>query len=98
MSNYLFKDFSIKVAKKNKKGANICSAFVAFHRKTSDIPEHYREEGELVVPSYGYFIRGAQTTFTGVLRSVFLLITSDPIKQHFGSRIRPKYCCWNQLS
>lgn len=44
--------------------------FVAFHRKTTDIPEHYREEGELVVPSYGYFIRGAQTTFSGVLRSV----------------------------
>ncbi|KAG9349609.1 hypothetical protein JZ751_028057 [Albula glossodonta] len=36
--------------------------------KTPDIPQYYREEGELVVPSYGYFIRGAQTTFSGVLR------------------------------
>lgn len=41
-----------------------------FHRKTTDIPEYYREEGELIVPSYGYFIRGAQTTFSGVLRLV----------------------------
>ncbi|KAG7467059.1 hypothetical protein MATL_G00149320 [Megalops atlanticus] len=36
--------------------------------KTNDIPEYHREEGELVVPTYGYFIRGAQTTFSGVLR------------------------------
>ncbi|KAG9348951.1 hypothetical protein JZ751_029268 [Albula glossodonta] len=36
--------------------------------KTTAIPEYYREEGELVIPSYGYFIRGAQTTFSGVLR------------------------------
>ncbi|KAK0141838.1 Dermatopontin [Merluccius polli] len=36
--------------------------------KTSDVPAQYREEGELVVPAYGYFIRGAQTTFSGVLR------------------------------
>lgn len=36
--------------------------------KTTDIPEHYHEEGELVIPGYGYFIRGAQTTFSGVLR------------------------------
>lgn len=36
--------------------------------KTYDVPEYYREEGEMVVPSYGYFIRGAQTTFSGVLR------------------------------
>uniref|UniRef100_A0A3Q2YZ55 Dermatopontin n=1 Tax=Hippocampus comes TaxID=109280 RepID=A0A3Q2YZ55_HIPCM len=36
--------------------------------KTTDIPEYHQEEGELVVPSYGYFIRGAQTTFNGVLR------------------------------
>ncbi|KAI3369054.1 hypothetical protein L3Q82_026023, partial [Scortum barcoo] len=35
--------------------------------KTNDIPEYYREEAELVVPTYGYFIRGAQTTFSGVL-------------------------------
>ncbi|KAJ0065221.1 hypothetical protein NL108_006576, partial [Boleophthalmus pectinirostris] len=38
--------------------------------KTTDVPEFYREEGEMVVPSYGYFIRGAQTTFSGVLRYV----------------------------
>lgn len=43
-------------------------AAFAVRRKTSDIPENYREEAELVVPSYGYFIRGAQTTFSGVLR------------------------------
>ncbi|XP_034529151.1 dermatopontin [Notolabrus celidotus] len=36
--------------------------------KTNDIPEYHREEGEMVVPSYGYFVRGAQTTFSGVLR------------------------------
>ncbi|KAK7144726.1 hypothetical protein R3I94_010975 [Phoxinus phoxinus] len=36
--------------------------------KTSDVPEHHKEEGEMVIPSYGYFIRGAQTTFSGVLR------------------------------
>ncbi|XP_052455486.1 dermatopontin [Carassius gibelio] len=36
--------------------------------KTSDVPEYYKEEGEMVIPSYGYFIRGAQTTFSGVLR------------------------------
>jgi len=40
------------------------------HRKTSDVPEYHREEGEMVIPSYGYFIRGAQTTFSGVLRFV----------------------------
>lgn len=46
-------------------------AFSLFmHRKTSDVPEHHREEGEMVIPSYGYFIRGAQTTFSGVLRFV----------------------------
>lgn len=43
----------------------ICS-----NRKTNDIPENYKEEGELVVPNYGYFVRGAQTTFSGVLRFV----------------------------
>ncbi|XP_036401421.1 dermatopontin-like [Megalops cyprinoides] len=36
--------------------------------KTNEIPEYYREEGEMVIPSYGYFIRGAQTTFSGILR------------------------------
>ncbi|KAF3834743.1 hypothetical protein F7725_027301 [Dissostichus mawsoni] len=36
--------------------------------KTSDVPEQYREEGEMVVPSYGFFIRGAESTFSGVLR------------------------------
>lgn len=41
-----------------------------FRRKTNDNPEYYREEAEMVVPSYGYFIRGAQTTFSGVLRLV----------------------------
>lgn len=46
-------------------------AFLWFmHRKTSDVPEYHREEGEMVIPSYGYFIRGAQTTFNGVLRFV----------------------------
>ncbi|KAA8589738.1 hypothetical protein FQN60_013103 [Etheostoma spectabile] len=37
-------------------------------QKTNDSPEQFREEAEMVVPSYGYFIRGAQTTFSGVLR------------------------------
>ncbi|XP_051563222.1 dermatopontin-like [Myxocyprinus asiaticus] len=36
--------------------------------KTSDVPEYHREEGEMVIPTYGYFIRGAQTTFSGVVR------------------------------
>ncbi|XP_061082473.1 dermatopontin [Conger conger] len=36
--------------------------------KTMDVPRYYQEEGEMVIPSYGYFIRGAQTTFSGVLR------------------------------
>ncbi|XP_051986465.1 dermatopontin [Xyrauchen texanus] len=36
--------------------------------KTSDVPEYHREEGEMVIPTYGYFIRGAQTTFSGVMR------------------------------
>ncbi|XP_056460483.1 dermatopontin [Gadus chalcogrammus] len=36
--------------------------------KTNDVPARYREEGEMIVPAYGYFIRGAQTTFSGVLR------------------------------
>lgn len=49
---------------------HLVSDFISFNRKTSDVPEQYREEGELVVPSYGYFIRGAQTTFSGVLRFV----------------------------
>lgn len=49
---------------------HLVSDFISFNRKTSDVPEQYRQEGELVVPSYGYFIRGAQTTFSGVLRFV----------------------------
>lgn len=52
-------------------------SFISFNRKTSDVPEYHREEGELVVPSYGYFIRGAQTTFSGVLRFVADKISSD---------------------
>ncbi|KAK6320718.1 hypothetical protein J4Q44_G00098250 [Coregonus suidteri] len=36
--------------------------------KSLEVPGQYREEGEFVIPSYGYFIRGAQTTFDGVLR------------------------------
>ncbi|XP_048834054.1 dermatopontin-like isoform X2 [Brienomyrus brachyistius] len=36
--------------------------------RTTDVPEYYREEGDMTVPGYGYFIRGAQTTFSGVLR------------------------------
>ncbi|XP_064817095.1 dermatopontin-like [Oncorhynchus masou masou] len=36
--------------------------------KSSEVPGQYREEGEFVIPGYGYFIRGAQTTFDGVLR------------------------------
>lgn len=43
--------------------------YLAFIRKTNDIPEYHREEAEMVIPAYGYFIRGAQTTFSGVLRS-----------------------------
>lgn len=35
---------------------------------TNNVPQYLTEEGEMVVPSYGYFIRGAQTTFSGVLR------------------------------
>ncbi len=44
--------------------------FMIYAQKTNDVPEYLKEEGEMVVPSYGYFIRGAQTTFSGVLRSV----------------------------
>ncbi|XP_063056311.1 dermatopontin [Engraulis encrasicolus] len=36
--------------------------------KTQENPDYYREESDFVVPSYGYFIRGASTTFSGVLR------------------------------
>ncbi|XP_053492822.1 dermatopontin [Ictalurus furcatus] len=36
--------------------------------KTSDVPEYHKEEAEMIVPAYGYFIRGAQTTFSGVVR------------------------------
>lgn len=38
------------------------------NRKTSDFPEYHKEEAEMIIPAYGYFIRGAQTTFSGVLR------------------------------
>lgn len=48
------------------------------YRKTSDIPEHHREEAEMVIPSYGYFIRGAQTTFSGVLRFVHNICPPHP--------------------
>lgn len=70
MSNYPFKAFNINTELTKTFRKHQAYTFVAFHRKTTDIPEYYREEGELVVPSYGYFIRGAQTTFTGVLRFV----------------------------
>lgn len=61
--------------------------FLSFIRQTNDIPEHHKEEAELVVPSYGYFIRGAQTTFSGVLRYVenHLLLISH--FSHFSCRI-----------
>ncbi|XP_062412121.1 dermatopontin [Sardina pilchardus] len=36
--------------------------------KTQENPNYYQEESDFVVPSYGYFIRGASTTFSGVLR------------------------------
>nr|XP_023691827.1 dermatopontin-like [Paramormyrops kingsleyae] len=36
--------------------------------RTTDVPWYYGEEGDMTVPVYGYFIRGAQTTFSGVLR------------------------------
>lgn len=51
-------------------------------RKTPDIPNYYREEGELVVPSYGYFIRGAQTTFSGVERLVLDIKTTKLKKKN----------------
>ncbi|XP_062905939.1 dermatopontin [Mobula hypostoma] len=35
---------------------------------TTDVPESYEEEGHFVMPQYGYFIRGASTTFSGVQR------------------------------
>uniref|UniRef100_V9KD74 Dermatopontin n=1 Tax=Callorhinchus milii TaxID=7868 RepID=V9KD74_CALMI len=35
---------------------------------TNEVPEHYKEEGELTIYNYGYFIRGASTTFSGVDR------------------------------
>jgi len=50
-------------------------------RKTSDVPEQYREEGEMVVPAYGYFIRGAQTTFSGVLRWVHTGRSLKPVSR-----------------
>lgn len=71
---YVFMSSSLRFAKyfSTKKSYS----FISFNRKTSDVPENYREEGELVVPSYGYFIRGAQTTFSGVLRFVTEKISS----------------------
>lgn len=44
-----------------------------WHRRTSDVPEYYGGEGDMTVPVYGYFIRGAQTTFNGVFRSAHRL-------------------------
>ncbi|MBN3299647.1 DERM protein, partial [Amia calva] len=35
---------------------------------TNEVPTYYHEEGDMVVENYGYFIRGAGTTFSGVLR------------------------------
>ncbi|XP_039601111.1 dermatopontin [Polypterus senegalus] len=35
---------------------------------TNEVPEHYKEEGDFVITNYGYFIRGASTTFSGVHR------------------------------
>ncbi|XP_048459185.1 dermatopontin [Rhincodon typus] len=35
---------------------------------TTDYPEQYEEEGHLVIQNYGYFIRGAGTTFSGFHR------------------------------
>ncbi|XP_043556824.1 dermatopontin isoform X2 [Chiloscyllium plagiosum] len=35
---------------------------------TTDFPEHYEEEGHLVLQNYGYFIRGAGTTFSAFHR------------------------------
>ncbi|XP_055500637.1 dermatopontin [Leucoraja erinacea] len=37
-------------------------------RQTTDVPEQYEEEGHFVMPQYGYFIRGAGTTFSAVSR------------------------------
>ena len=52
-------------------------------RKTNDVPEQYREEGEMVVPAYGYFVRGAQTTFSGVLRWVYTGFSLKPVSTGF---------------
>ncbi|XP_041128332.1 dermatopontin-like [Polyodon spathula] len=35
---------------------------------TEDVPEYYKEEGDIVIENYGYFIRGASTTFSAVHR------------------------------
>ncbi|RXM98875.1 Nucleoside diphosphate kinase 7 [Acipenser ruthenus] len=37
---------------------------------TEDVPEYYKEEGDIVIENYGYFIRGASTTFSAVHRWV----------------------------
>lgn len=47
-----------------------CSFII--NRKTSDVPEYHKEEAEMIVPAYGYFIRGAQTTFSGVVRYIWV--------------------------
>ncbi|MBN3314484.1 DERM protein, partial [Atractosteus spatula] len=36
---------------------------------TNEVPSYYKEEADMVIQNYGYFIRGAATTFSGVLRS-----------------------------
>ncbi|MGH0143768.1 UNVERIFIED_CONTAM: hypothetical protein FKN15_054613 [Acipenser sinensis] len=35
---------------------------------TEDVPMYYKEEGDIVIENYGYFIRGASTTFSAVHR------------------------------
>lgn len=72
---------------------NTCN-FISFNRKTSDVPEQYREEGEMVVPSYGYFIRGAQTSFSGVLRFVAekISVTSADFANKEGKVIYIRIC------
>ncbi|KAK1169749.1 dermatopontin-like [Acipenser oxyrinchus oxyrinchus] len=35
---------------------------------TEDVPEYYKEEHDIVIENYGYFIRGASTTFSAVHR------------------------------
>ncbi|MGH0155654.1 UNVERIFIED_CONTAM: hypothetical protein FKN15_029297 [Acipenser sinensis] len=56
---------------------SISQAFSNFHdftgfqvsqpkRFTEDVPMYYKEEGDIVIENYGYFIRGASTTFSAV--------------------------------